>query len=41
LTDNALFKVEVVNQSHGDAGLSRPADVDSFTGALTELSFNF
>lgn len=41
LTDNALFKVEVVNQSHGDAGLTRPANANSFTGALTELSFNF
>lgn len=39
--DKALFKVEGVNQSHGDAGITRPADADSFTGILTELSFNF
>lgn len=39
--DNALLKVEGVTQSHGDGGVTRPAPADSFTGVLTELSFNF
>ena len=39
--DKALFKVEAVQQSHGDRGITRPADADSFFGLLTELSFNF
>jgi hypothetical protein len=41
IADNALLKVEGVNQSHGDSGLTRPAPADSFSGVLTELSFNF
>ena len=39
--DKALFKVEAVQQSHGDGGITRPAPADSFFGLLTELSFNF
>lgn len=39
--DKALLKVEGVTQSHGDLGITRPADADSFGGVLTELSFNF
>lgn len=39
--DRALLKVEGVTQSHGDTGITRPADADSFGGVLTELSFNF
>jgi len=39
--DRALLKVEGVTQSHGDIGITRPADADSFGGVLTELSFNF
>jgi hypothetical protein len=39
--DRALLKVEGVTQSHGDAGVTRPANADSFGGVLTELSFNF
>ena len=39
--DKALFKVEAVQQSHGDGGITRPAPADSFFVLLTELSFNF
>ncbi|MEF8866037.1 MAG: hypothetical protein V5A20_09775 [Salinibacter sp.] len=39
--DRALLKVEGVTQSHGDTGITRPADADNFGGVLTELSFNF
>ena len=39
--DKALFKVEAVQQSHGDTAITRPAPADSFFGLLTELSFNF
>ena len=39
--DKALFKVEAVQQSHGDTAITRPAGADSFFGLLTELSFNF
>jgi len=46
--DKALLKVEGVVQNHGDSfnaaqgvPVTRPADADSFSGVLTELSFNF
>ncbi|PSQ84656.1 MAG: hypothetical protein BRD30_11515, partial [Bacteroidetes bacterium QH_2_63_10] len=40
--DKALFKIEAVQQSHGDTAITRPAPAaDSFFGLLTELSFNF
>ncbi len=39
--DRALLKVEGVTQTHGDTGVTRPADADSFGGVLTELSFSF
>lgn len=39
--DRALLKVEGVTQSHGNIGITRPTDADSFGGILTELSFNF
>jgi hypothetical protein len=46
IADNTLLKVEGVNQSHGEGyvggtGITRPENADSFTGVLTELSFNF
>ena len=41
IADPALLKVSGVFQSHGDSGLTRPANADSFAGVLTELSFNF
>jgi hypothetical protein len=41
LYEKALFKVEAVQQSHGDTAVTRPAPADSFFGLLTELSFNF
>jgi hypothetical protein len=39
--DKALLKVEGFSQSHGDTGLSRPVNADSFFGVMTELSLNF
>jgi hypothetical protein len=45
--DKALLKVAGFTQSHGDTitggsnPVTRPAPADSFTGVLTELSFNF
>jgi hypothetical protein len=48
LYENALLKVSGVTQSHGDSfnaaqgtPVTRPAPADSFSGVLTELSFNF
>jgi len=48
ISDTALFKVSGVTQSHGESfsaaqgtPVTRPAPADSFTGVLTELSFNF
>jgi len=48
LYDTALLKVSGLTQSHGDnfssaqgTPVARPAPADSFSGVMTELSFNF
>jgi hypothetical protein len=39
--NKALLKVEGFTQSHGETRISRPSPIDSFSGVITELSFNF